>query len=81
MYKNFTDAEKKQFLNQFLESVEIFNEEQPSGQILKSITFKFPVFYDGETINEICCDGIPNTETVCLLVQAQGATTERLSER
>ena len=69
MYKNFTDAEKKQFLNQFLESVEIFNEEQPSGQILKSITFKFPVFYDGETINEICWDGIPNTETVCLLTK------------
>ena len=67
MYKNFTDAEKKQFLNQFLESVEIFNEEQPSGQILKSITFKFPVFYDGETINEICWDGIRNTETVVLM--------------
>ena len=67
MYKNFTDAEKKQFLNQFLESVEIFKEQQPSGQILKSITFKFPVFYDGENITEICWDGITELETVCLM--------------
>ncbi len=67
MYKNFTDAEKKKFLNHFLESVEIFDEEQPTGQILKCITFKFPVFYDGEKIEEICWDGITNTETVVQL--------------
>ena len=33
MYKEFTDAEKKRFLNEFLESVEIFPEEQPDGKI------------------------------------------------
>ncbi|MCQ2470402.1 MAG: recombinase family protein [Clostridia bacterium] len=69
MYKNFTDAEKKQFLKQFLESVEIFKEQQPSGQILKSITFKFPVFYDGENITEICWDGITELESVVLLTK------------
>lgn len=68
MYKNFTDAEKKKFFNTFIDSVEIFPEEQPDGRVLKSISFKFPVFYDGEdNITKICWDGETTVETVALL--------------
>ena len=68
MYKNFTDAEKKKFFNTFIDSVEIFPEEQPDGRVLKSISFKFPVFYDGEdNITKICWDGETTVETVCLI--------------
>ena len=67
MYKEFTDAEKKRFLNEFLESVEIFPETQPDGKILKSITFRFPVFYDGDNVTEIRWDKNTTVETVCLL--------------
>ncbi|MEE1003357.1 MAG: recombinase family protein, partial [Acutalibacteraceae bacterium] len=52
----------------FIDSVEIFPEEQPDGRVLKSISFKFPVFYDGEdNITKICWDGETTVETVCLL--------------
>lgn len=68
MYKNFTDAEKKKFFNTFIDSVEIFPEEQPDGRVLKSISFKFPVFYDGEdNITKICWDGETTVESVALL--------------
>ena len=69
MYKVFTDAEKKRFLNEFLESVEIFPEEQPDGKILKSITFRFPVFYDGDNVTEIRWDKNTTVETVVLMTK------------
>lgn len=67
IYKTFTDAEKKRFLNTFIDSVEIFPKEQPNGRILKSISFKFPIFYDGEDVQNICCDGETSVENVVLL--------------
>ncbi|MGN0486780.1 MAG: hypothetical protein ACI4GB_06060 [Acutalibacteraceae bacterium] len=68
MYKEFTDAEKKKFLNIFIESVEIFKDEQPDGRLLKCINFKFPVFYDGdENVTHISWDGETMLETVVLL--------------
>lgn len=70
MYKEFTDAEKKKFFNTFIESIEIFEEEQPGGRILKSINFKFPVFYDGEdNISKICWDSETTVETVVQLLK------------
>ena len=70
MYKEFTDAEKKRFLNTFIESIEIFKEEQPDGRLLKCINFKFPVFYDGdENVTYICWDSETTVEAVCLLVR------------
>ena len=47
IYGEFTDAEKKRFINSFVESVEIFEEEQEDGRFLKSIKFRFPVYYNG----------------------------------
>ena len=68
MYKEFTDAEKKKFLNTFIESVEIFKEEQPNGRLLKCINFKFPVFYDGdENVTHIRWDSETTVECVCVL--------------
>ena len=68
MYKEFTDAEKKRFLNTFIESIEIFKEEQPDGRLLKCINFKFPVFYDGdENVTHIRWDSETTVETVCQL--------------
>ena len=68
MYKEFTDAEKKRFLNTFIESIEIFKEEQPNGRLLKCINFKFPVFYDGdENVTHICWDSETTVEVVCSL--------------
>ena len=38
MYDSLTDAEKKEFLNCFVESIDIFEEEQPDGRFLKHIS-------------------------------------------
>lgn len=46
LYDKFTDAEKKTFLSSFIEQVDIFEEEQPDGRILKHIKFRFPVYFN-----------------------------------
>ncbi len=67
MYEKFTDAEKKEFMNSFIERIEIYPEPLSDGRILKSIKFKFPVtFSDGET-DEFFPDENVTAETVCLL--------------
>jgi site-specific DNA recombinase len=47
MYDKFTDAEKKKFLQSFVKKVKIYPEPMENGQILKSIQFRFPVFFQG----------------------------------
>ena len=56
LYDKFTDAEKKTFLSSFIEQVDIFEEEQPDGRILKHIKFSFPVYFNGKEIQEIGWD-------------------------
>ena len=53
IYSEFTDAEKKRFINSFVESVEIFEEDQEDGRFLKSIKFRFPVYYNGDETQEV----------------------------
>lgn len=56
LYDKFTDAEKKTFLSSFIEQVDIFEEEQPDGRILKHIKFRFPVYFNRKEIQEIGWD-------------------------
>ena len=50
LYDKFTDLEKKEFLNSFVEQVDIYEQEQPDGRFLKHIKFRFPVYFgDRET--------------------------------
>lgn len=53
IYGEFTDAEKKRFLSSFVERVEIYEEELESGRFLKSIKFRFPVYYNGAETQEV----------------------------
>jgi site-specific DNA recombinase len=43
LYDKFIDLEKKEFLNSFVEQVDIYEQEQPDGRFLKHIKFRFPV--------------------------------------
>ena len=43
MYEPMYEAERREFLTQFIEKVEIYEEEQENGQWLKSIEFKLPI--------------------------------------
>lgn len=69
LYSKFTDAEKKEFMNSFVESVEIYDKEQPDGRFLKRIKLRFPVFFDGKEIEEISWDNETTVESVALLYQ------------
>lgn len=69
LYDKFTDMEKKEFMNSFVERVDIYEDEQPNGRFLKHIKFKFPVFFDGEEIQELSWDNETTVETVALLTR------------
>ena len=71
MYDSFTDAEKKEFMKTFIEKVEIYEEPLESGQLLKKITFSFPVFYDGDEVTSICWDENLTRETVVLMSRVE----------
>lgn len=67
LYDKFNDKEKKQFLASFIDEVWLYEKQQESGQILRKIRFKFPVFYNGQDTDEIGWDKNGSVETVCLL--------------
>ena len=67
LYDKFTDADKKAFMGRFIESVEIYPERQPNGQILKHIEFAFPVYYQGNEMTGMSWDSEGTVETVVLL--------------
>lgn len=67
LYNEFTDMEKKEFIHSFVEKVEIYPEEQEDGRILKSIKFRFPVFFNGSEVNEISWDNRSTVEAVIMM--------------
>ena len=69
IYDDLTDMEKKQFYNTLLHEVQVFENEQENGQIVKSMSFKFPVYYNGEFTDTIFRDKKETVETVVLLSQ------------
>lgn len=67
LYGKFSDIEKKTFMNSFIERIEIFPERQENGRILKHIEFRFPVFYEGQTLTGLDWDSNESVETVMAL--------------
>ena len=67
LYDKFTDLEKKEFLNSFVEQVDIYEQEQPDGRFLKHIKFRFPVYFGDREIQELCWNNESTVETVVLM--------------
>jgi len=67
LYDRFTDKEKKEFLNSFVERVDLYEKEQEDGRFLKHIKFRFPVFYDGIETQELDWDNESTVETIVAL--------------
>ena len=67
LYDKFTDLEKKEFLNSFVEQVDIYEQEQLDGRFLKHIKFRFPVYFGDRETQELCWDNESTVESVCLL--------------
>lgn len=71
LYDRFTDLEKKEFLNSFVESVDIYEQEQPDGRFLRHIKFRFPVFFNGREVQELSWDDESTVEVVCLMSKVE----------
>lgn len=67
MYEEFTEAEKKEFFNSFIKRIDIYPQPLENGQILKSIQFRFPVYYQGNEVDMFFPNEENTVETVCLL--------------
>ena len=67
LYDKFTDLEKKEFLNSFVEQVDIYEQEQPDGRFLKHIKFRFPVYFGDRETQELCWDNESIVESIVLL--------------
>lgn len=77
LYGKFSDIEKKAFMNSFIERIEIFPERQENGRILKHIEFRFPVFYEGQTLTGLDWDSNESVETVIVLSKLSDAEQYR----
>ena len=67
MYFKMTDLEKKQFMRDFIEEIELYPERQDDGRILKQLGLGFPVFYEGSEGDTIRLLKQNTVETVVLL--------------
>lgn len=72
MYFKMTDLEKKHFMRNFIEEIELYPEKQEDGRILKQLSLGFPVFYEGSEGDTIRLHKENTVEMVCLLSQRKG---------
>ena len=64
LYAKMNEAEKREFLSQLVDNVQIYEERKENGQWLKSIEFKLPIIEKEFTLG---LDNNTQNETVCLL--------------
>ena len=58
-------------MKSFLDSIYIYEEAKEDGRILKSLKFKFPVFFNGVEITELDWDNESTVEMVVLMSKVQ----------
>ena len=71
LYDKFTDMEKKIFMKSFLEEGNIYEAEQEDGRILRSLKFRFPIFFKDRETQELCWDNESTVESVLLMRRAK----------
>ena len=63
--------EKKIFMKSFLEEGNIYEAEQEDGRILRSLKFRFPVFFNEQELYELDWDNESTIESVLLMRRAK----------
>lgn len=53
-FDKMTCEEQRELYRHFIESIEVYPEEQKDGRIFKSITFRFPIYYGDTSTLEYC---------------------------
>ena len=71
LYDRFTDMVKKIFMKSFLEEGNIYEAEQEDGRILRSLKFRFPVFFNEQELYELDWDNESTVESVLLMRRAK----------
>lgn len=66
MYDKMTDLEKKEFIRNFIDSIELYPDRKTDERIIRQINFKFPVYYDGDEGDQI---RLLNEKTVEVVIQ------------
>ena len=61
------DVERRQLITALISEIQVYEEKQPNGQWLKSITFKLPIIEENLNIG---LDNDEHVEAVSLLVRA-----------
>lgn len=64
LYKVMNDVERRQLITALISEIQVYEEKQPNGQWLKSITFKLPIIDDDLNIS---LDNDEQVETVALI--------------
>ena len=67
MYDKMTDLEKKEFIRNFIDSIELYPDRKTDERIIRQINFKFPVYYDGDEGDQIRLLNEKTVETICHL--------------
>lgn len=68
LYAQMNEAEKREFLSQLVDNVQIYEERKENGQWLKSIEFKLPIIEKEFTLS---LDNDTQNETVVLMSKVQ----------
>lgn len=71
MYYRMTDLEKKQFMRDFIDEIELYPEKQEDGRILKQLSLGFPVFYEGSEGDTIRLHKENTVECVVLMSKVE----------
>lgn len=69
MYYKMTDLEKKEFMKDFINSIELYPEKMDNGSIVKQINFKFGVYYEGHETMDIRLLNEKTVESIVLLTK------------
>ena len=67
IYFKMSDLEKKEFYQNFIESITIYPDKKTNERIIDEIDFKFLIYYDGQEGRAIRLLNETTVETVCLL--------------
>ena len=78
IYRKMTDLEKKEFMRTFIKAIELYPERDDSGRIIKQISFKFPVYYNGCEGDTIRLLNENTVETVVLLSKGAMDSKKRM---
>ena len=69
LYKDFTEAEQKEFMRAFIDRIDIYPEKPANGCWVKNIVFNFPVPINGRNVRELSLENETILETVVLLTK------------